>query len=89
MTPVKTGNFRRNWSISKVERRGNDLVVYLVNPVEYASFVEEGHTHTRGEKKWRVEGFHMARIAIAKVSQNMPADYQREFQKWCKQFGIS
>ena len=50
-TPVDTGELRRNWEISSVVRKGADLVVYLYNSKEYASYVEEGHA-TRNREGW-------------------------------------
>ena len=43
LTPVDTGNLRNRWELSEVFRRGDELYVVLFNPVEYASFVEDGH----------------------------------------------
>ena len=41
-TPVATGTLRGKWSISDIERDGDSLFVYLVNVMEYASYMEEG-----------------------------------------------
>jgi len=87
MTPVDTGNLRRNWSISKVERMGDSLWVYLINPVEYASFMEEGFTYHTANGDRRYPGFHMAEIAISKVRAQMPARFEREFRKWLARKG--
>lgn len=43
LTPVDTGNLRNRWELSNVFRRGDELYVVIFNPVEYASFVEDGH----------------------------------------------
>lgn len=42
-TPVDTGELRRAWQLSDVMRRGDELWIVLFNPMNYASFVEEGH----------------------------------------------
>lgn len=41
-TPVNTGDLRRKWTVGRVERHGNSYVVEIFNPLEYASFVENG-----------------------------------------------
>lgn len=43
LTPVDTGDLRNRWELSQVYRRGDELYVVLFNPLEYASFVEDGH----------------------------------------------
>lgn len=43
LTPVDTGNLRNRWELSQVYRKGDSLYIVLFNPVEYASFVEDGH----------------------------------------------
>jgi hypothetical protein len=47
LTPVDTGNLRNRWELSQVYRKGDSLYIVLFNPVEYASFVEEGHMQHR------------------------------------------
>lgn len=41
-TPVNTGDLRRKWTVGRVERHGNSYVVEIFNPLEYASFIENG-----------------------------------------------
>ena len=43
LTPVDSGNLREKWEISDVYVEGDDLLIALFNPVEYASHVEDGH----------------------------------------------
>lgn len=87
LTPVKTGNLRRLWSISRVERTGNNLTVFLINVAEYASFMEEGFTiHSASGDRWW-EGFHMAEISITKIANALPARFDRQFRGWIKQYG--
>lgn len=87
LTPVDTGLLRRSWSISRVERTGNSLVVYLINPVEYASFQEHGFEYqTKNGYGW-YPGHHMAEISIRKVQAAMPARFNREFARWLRTLG--
>lgn len=87
LTPVDTGLLRRSWSISNVERTGYTLVVYLINPVEYASFQENGFQYKTKDGYGWYPGHHMAEISIQKVQQAMPARFEREFARWLRTVG--
>lgn len=46
------GTLRRGWTIDhEIKRVGNAYEITVINPVEYASYVEFGH-RTRGGKGW-------------------------------------
>lgn len=47
-TPVKEGLLRNSWQIGDIHRKGNEYYIEVINPVEYAEFVEYGHTQTPG-----------------------------------------
>lgn len=80
-TPTgETGHLKQKWEISSVVRRGADLVVYLYNPKEYASYVEYGHA-TRNREGW-VEGYFMSTISIEEIERKMPQRFNREFLKF-------
>lgn len=67
-------------TLDSVQRVGNDLIVTIINPVEYASFVEYGHM-TRDRTNW-IEGKFMCTIAIDEVAKLMPQRFQTEFAAW-------
>lgn len=69
-TPVDSGHLKRNWQVGNVEKRGNAYVVEIINPLEYASFVEFGH-RTRNHKGW-VEGRFMATISMQEIERQLP-----------------
>ena len=73
-TPVDTGLLRRSWSISSVEKSGDTIAVFLVNPVEYAAHVEYG-TMLR-------TGIHMAEISIQKIVDALPGRFTSQFDSW-------
>lgn len=86
-TPVgETGDLRRSWSLSDVKREGNNLVIYLINDMEYASYVENGHL-TRNRENW-VDGFFMATISIEDADRLMPSRFDREFKKYLMSLGV-
>ena len=43
LTPVDTGALRNRWELSEVFKKGDELYIVIFNPMEYASFVEDGH----------------------------------------------
>lgn len=47
-TPVDSGELRRRWRMTRVKKIANGYEVRVINPVEYASFVEKGHRQTPG-----------------------------------------
>ncbi|MDB2086861.1 MAG: HK97 gp10 family phage protein [Clostridium sp.] len=79
-TPVDTGGLKRNWFITRVMKKGDELVVWLYNSQDYASFVEYGHTD-RSRTNW-VEGYFMATISIEEVQRKIPQRFEREFEKF-------
>ena len=78
-TPVDTGGLKRNWFITRVMKKGDELVVWLYNSQD-ASFVEYGHTD-RSRTNW-VEGYFMATISIEEVQRKIPQRFEREFEKF-------
>ena len=76
----KGGTLRRGWTGGKssgasayandlkVHHFGNAYVIEIINPIEYASYVEFGH-RTRGGKGW-VEGKFMLTISEQEIQAN-------------------
>lgn len=80
-TPTgETGLLKKNWDISDVEMKNNELVIYIYNDKDYASYVEYGHVN-RNRTKW-VEGYFMATISIEEVQRKIPQRFEREFEKF-------
>lgn len=42
------GTLQRGWTIGSITKEGNTIKVEIINPVEYASYVEYGHVQTPG-----------------------------------------
>ena len=85
-TPEDTGLLRKSWEITKVSRKGNELIVYLYNDKEYASYVEMGHSTPNGDG-W-VEGYYMMTISIEEVARNIPKNFEKEFAMFIKRCGV-
>ena len=68
-TPVDTGHLRASWSVEPPSGSGLNLTAYIVNPVEYARYVEYGTC--------KYAGAHMAEISMnalrPKMSQRLQA----------------
>ena len=47
-TPVDTGDLRAAWYLSGVARRGDTVMINIINPKLYASWVEYGHWQKPG-----------------------------------------
>ena len=47
-TPVDTGDLRNSWYLSGIAWRGDTVMINLLNPKLYASFVEFGHAQRPG-----------------------------------------
>lgn len=47
-TPVISGELRRNWTIGEITRNGATITVDIINPTEYAIYVEYGHRQQVG-----------------------------------------
>lgn len=91
----KGGTLRRGWGAKSgqnavqyvqslhVSKSGNNYTIEIVNPVEYASYVEYGH-RTRGGAGW-VPGRYMLTISEEKLRQMTPAILERKLQAKLKE----
>ena len=70
---------RSNMTVTKV---GNDYVIEIVNPVEYASYVEFGH-RTRNHTGW-VEGHFMLTISEDEIRKSAPNILEKKLKTYLK-----
>lgn len=87
----KGGTLRRGWTNGKsqaahayayslkVHHFGDAFVIEIINPVEYASYVEFGH-RTRGGEGW-VEGKFMLTISEQEVESDAPKVLENKLKK--------
>ncbi len=85
------GTLRRGWTAEKqqdistyvnslnISRKGNTYTIEIVNPVEYASYVEFGH-RTRNHKGW-VEGKFMMTISVQEIQEAAPGILEKKLQR--------
>lgn len=90
-TGKKGGTLRRGWTAGKtssasayvdslrVNHFGGTYVIEIVNPVEYASYVEFGH-RSRNHKGW-VKGTFMLTISEQELEVSAPQILERKLEK--------
>lgn len=88
------GTLRRGWTAGeqsnaksyanslKVSKVGNEFVIEIINPVEYASYVEYGH-RTRNHKGW-VEGHFMLTISEQEIRNSAPKILEKKLKEYLK-----
>lgn len=78
---IDGGTLRANWKVGGVAKKGDHYLIEVINPTEYAMFVEYGHRQTPGRfvpaigkrlKKGWVEGRFMATISAKELEREMP-----------------
>ena len=89
------GTLRRGWTGGNnsngtayaqsltVNKVGGDYVIEIINPVEYASYVEFGH-RTRNHKGW-VEGHFMLTISEEEIRKSAPRILEKKLEKYLKE----
>lgn len=79
-TPRKTSNLVNAWTTTDIQKVGDTYHIEVINPVEYAEYVEFGHVQQSGRyvkaigkrlKKGWVEGKFMLTIAERDLQRNL------------------
>lgn len=74
------GTLRRSWTIGEIRKEGNVYKIDIINPVEYASYVEYGH-RTPNHKGW-VKGHFMMTISEQEIQQASPRILENKIKKF-------
>lgn len=82
-TGKKGGTLKRGWTVGEIEKHGGVFHIEVINPTEYASYVEYGH-RTRDHKGW-VEGKFMLTISEQEIERDAPVILQKKLQKYLKE----
>ncbi len=92
-TPVKEGRLRNGWTIGDIKKEGGKYIVEVINPVEYASYVEFGHRQEVGrfvptlgkklKKPW-VDGKFMLTISENEVKEGLESFLTKRIEKAIK-----
>lgn len=73
------GTLRRGWTIEPIRKEGDKYIIEIINPVEYAPYVEYGH-RTRGGKGW-VEGHFMMTISENEIRNVAPSILENKLKR--------
>ena len=73
------GTLKRGWTIGEIQHVGDVYKIEIINPVEYASYVEYGH-RSRNHKDW-IEGKFMMTIAEQEIKVATPRILENKLKK--------
>lgn len=73
------GTLKRGWTTGEIQHMGDIYKIEIVNPVEYASYVEYGHRR-RNHKDW-TEGRFMMTIAEQEINSIAPRVLEKKLKK--------
>jgi hypothetical protein len=78
------GTLRRGWTIGEIQHIGSMYQVEIINPIEYAPYVEFGH-RTANHKGW-VQGRFMLTISEREIQAQATKIVERrimQYLEWC------
>lgn len=76
------GTLRRGWTVSKIRKEGNSYIIDIINPVEYAPYVEYGHRTANGGG-W-VKGLFMLTVSMQEIERMTPQIMERRMRELLK-----
>jgi len=82
-TGTQGGTLRRGWTVGEVNRNGNEFTIEIINPVEYAQYVEFGH-RTANHQGW-VDGRFMLTISEQELQADAPRILTNKLDKFIKE----
>ncbi len=80
----KGGTLRRGWTIGEIRKEGSVYKIDIINPVEYAPYVEHGH-RTADHKGW-VQGHFMLTISEQELKKITPKILENKIKKHLEGF---
>lgn len=76
------GTLRRGWTIGEIKHTGNIYEIEIINPVEYAMYVEFGH-RTNNHKGW-VRGRFMLTLSEKEIENIVPSLIEKRLNEYLK-----
>lgn len=85
------GNLRRSWTVGEIEKHGEIYKIEIINPTEYASYVEYGHRQKPGRyvpaigkrlKAGWVKGHFMMTISEKEIQAMVPAWIKKKLEAY-------
>lgn len=77
------GTLRKGWTVGQVVKNGNSYSIEIINPTEYASYVNNGH-RTRNHKGW-VEGHFFIEISEKELEAEAQKILEKKIQKYLEE----
>lgn len=87
------GTLKRNWTVGEIQKVGDSYQIEVINPTEYASYVEYGHRQTpgryipalgkRAKIAW-VPGKFMLTISEKQLQSQSPAILEKKLDEYLK-----
>lgn len=81
-TGKKGGTLQRGWTVGNVKRDGDGYTIEIINPVEYAPYVEFGH-RTANHKGW-VNGKFMMTVSEQELQADAPHLLENKLNQFIK-----
>lgn len=87
------GTLRRGWIVGDVQKSGDSYQIEVINPTEYASYVEYGHRQTPGRyipalgvsaKKAWVSGKFMMTISEKEIERITPKFLEKKLEEYLR-----
>ncbi len=82
VTVKKGGTLRRSWTLGEIRKEGSVYKIDIINPVEYAPYVEHGH-RTANHKGW-VQGHFMMTISEQELKKIAPKVLENKIKEYLK-----
>lgn len=76
------GTLRRGWTVGEIRKEGNVYKIDIINPVEYASYVEFGH-RTSNHQGW-VKGQFMMTISEQELQKIAPKALEKRIMDYLR-----
>lgn len=76
------GTLRRGWTVGEIRKEGNVYKIDIINPVEYASYVEFGH-RTSNHQGW-VKGQFMMTISEQELQKIAPKVLEKRIMDYLR-----
>lgn len=97
-TGKKGGTLKRGWTSEKsvssmksyveglsIERTGDSFTIQIINPVEYASYVEYGHRVKKKNGYGVAKGKKMLKVSMEQLEKETPAALEKKVQRWLEE----
>ena len=88
------GTLRRGWTIGNITKKANGYEIEIINPTEYASYVEFGHRQTPGRyvpqigkqlKNTWASGKFMMTVTEQEIQNTAPGLIEKKFEKFLRE----